>query len=433
MEIIDMAGNMNNRIITLSIIFFIIGFAVTPGFSSAQIHDDWKKTYGGPSDDVGRSVLFTDDGGLIIAGYTHSFGTGKLSNIHIVKTNKNGFTEWRRTYGGEYDDQAEEIIKTEDGGYLVAGSSESYQGKAQNDFYMLKLDSDGKKQWENGFGGNYREECYSVVQTEDNGYLLVGQTVTFGKRGKDFWAVKTDDEGNELWRRTYGGDGGDVARSVTKTEDGNYLIAGSTNSFGDPGWGAYLVKIDGSGDVIWNRTAGGNFNDQVYDITQVEDGYVYVGSTTSYGAGEESFWMVKTDLEGYEEWNYSSDGNFDEVAYAVEESKVGSYVMTGYTSSYGKAGRNFWVVEISEDGEEMHKRTFGSGGDEEAYDIDISEEDEFALAGYTSSYGAGGEDFWVVKTGRKRSIPITWVVVGVVGIISLIVVGNWLNKRYRFW
>ncbi len=429
-----MSGNGNIKIIVTFVILSMILAAVIPGFASAQINDEWKKTYGGSADEIARSVMFTDDGGVMIAGYTNSFGPGKLRNYHMIKTNTNGYTEWRNTFGGKYDDEGEDIIKSENGGYLIAGSSESFQGRAQYDFWMVKTDSKGKKQWDSGFGGKYDEKCYSVIQTDDGGYMMAGSTITYGARGNDYWVVKTDEEGNKLWSRAYGGDGDDICRSIIKTKDGNYLLAGYTDSFGDPGQGAYLIKIDEDGDVIWNRTGGGTFDDYVYDVMQVEDGgYVYVGSTTSYGAGEESFWMVKTDSKGIEEWNYSSDGDFDEVAYAVDQSQEGTYVMTGYTSSYGKGGKDLWVVEISQEGDSISKQTFGSGGDEVAYAIDISGEDKFALAGYTDSFGAGGEDYWVVQTGRQKKIPLTWVVGGVIGIILLILVGNLLNKRYRLW
>ncbi|MEF8832499.1 MAG: hypothetical protein V5A66_03150 [Candidatus Thermoplasmatota archaeon] len=421
-------------IIVSFIILSIIISIIVPGFASAQINDEWKKTYGGAGDERAKSVLYTDDGGLIIAGHSRSFGPGKLSNFHIIKTNKNGFTEWRKTYGGRYDDEAEKIIKTDDGGYLIAGSSESFRGRAQYDFWMVKIDSKGEKQWDSGFGGNYNEKCYSVLQTEDGGYLLGGSTITYGDRGADYWVVKTDEEGNKSWSETYGGAGDDICRSVIKTEDGNYTLAGYTDSFGDPGQGAYLVKINEDGNEIWNRTAGGTFDDYVYDAMQVDDGgYVYVGSTTSYGAGEESFWMVKTDSQGFEEWNYSTDGDYNEIAYAVDESEADTYVMTGYTSSYGQGGKDLWVVEIDQDGEAVAKQTFGSAGDETAYAIAVSGDDKFALAGSTDSFGAGGEDYWVVQTRRQRQVPLKWAAVGVVAIIALIVVGNMLNKRYRFW
>ncbi|MFO7992516.1 MAG: hypothetical protein R6U61_09560 [Thermoplasmata archaeon] len=400
--------------------------------TSAELEDKWKKTYGGSANDVAKSVLFTDDEGLIITGYTRSFGEGKLNNIYLVKTNKNGYTQWRRTYGGSFDDEAEEIIQTTDGGFVIAGSSESFYGKAQYDFYLLKIDSEGGKEWDNGFGGNYDEKCYSVVETDDGGYLMAGSTISYGARGDDFWAVKTDSQGQEEWRNAYGGDGDDVCRSVIKTDDGNYLLAGYTDSFGDPGQGAYIIKINETGSEIWSRAAGGSYDDYVYDIIQTDDGgYAYVGSTTSFGAGEESFWLTKTDSNGYEEWNYSSDGAYDEVAYSVVQAESGNYLMAGYTSSYGKGGKDLWIVEIDQDGNDVSKKTFGGNADEVAYSITTAGKDEFAVAGYTKSYGAGERDFWVLKMGGPQVIPVLWVGVGVIVIVSFVLVGYVVNKKYR--
>ena len=414
-------------------IFILVSVAFIPMNTSARLKDIWKKTYGGPSDDVATSHIFTDDGGILVVGYTRSFGEGKLNNIFIVKTNKNGYTQWRKTYGGTFDDEGSEVIKTSDGGYAIAGSSESYKGKAQYDFYLLKTDSKGNKQWDTGFGGRYAERCYSLIETEDGGYLMAGSTITYGARGSDYWVVKTDEEGNMLWNETYGGDGDDICRSVIKTRDGDYLLAGYTDSFGDPGQGAYLVKINETGSTLWTRTSGGIYDDYVHDVIRAEGGggFVFVGSTTSYGAGEESFWMTKTDSEGHEEWNYSSDGDYDEIAYSVEQSENGNFLMTGFTSSYGDGGKDFWIVEINKEGKEVSKNAFGSGDDEVAYSIAIDEKNDIAIAGFTESYGAGGRDFWVVKLGRPERIPLLWVIGGVIGTAATVVAIYKINKRYR--
>ena len=429
-----MVFDKSKHLVVLIALLLIFSILIIPKPASGQLNDEWKKSYGGAGKDVAKSVIFTEDGGLLIAGSTRSFGPGKLYNYHIVKTNNNGYTEWRRTYGGKFDDEAEDIIQTDDGGFAIAGSSESYQGRAQYDFYLIKTDSEGKKQWDTGFGGNYNERCYSVIQTDDGGYMMAGSTITYGARGNDFWVVKLDSGGNMTWSEAYGGDGDDICRSVIKTGDGNYLLAGYTDSFGDPGQGSYLVKINEEGEKIWERAAGGTFDDYVYDVILTEDGgFVYVGSTTSYGAGEESFWLVKTDSKGYEEWNYSSDGGYDEVAYSVVKTDDGNYLMGGYTSSYGQGGMDFWAVEINPQGEEVSKKTFGSGGDEVAYSITKSENGKYALAGYTESYGAGQSDYWVVKIGRPYKIPLLWVVGGSIGIVTAVVIAFKLSKRYRLF
>lgn len=429
-----MVFTKSRQIIVLIVSFFIFSMLIIPQPISAQLNDEWKKSYGGEAKDIAKSVIFTNDGGLLIAGSTRSFGPGKLSNFHLIKTNNNGYTEWKRTYGGKYNDEAEDIIQTQDGGYAIAGSSESFKGKAQDDFYMIKTDSEGRKQWDFGDGGDYDEKCYSIVQTDDGGYLLAGSTITFGDRGEDFWVIKVDSNGNKTWSKTYGGDGDDICRSIIKTGDGNYLLAGHTDSFGDPGQGSYLIKINEEGEKIWERASGGPFDDYVYDVILDEDGgFVYVGSTTSYGSGEESFWLVKTDPEGHEEWNYSSDGDYDEVAYSVVKTDNGNYLMGGYTSSYGQGGRDFWAVEVDQEGEVVSKKTFGSGGDEIAYSVAKSENGKYALAGYTDSYGAGQSDFWVVKIGKPYRIPVLWVVVGSAGIVATVVIAFKLSKKYRLF
>lgn len=444
----NMSFNKKTHVVALVILFFMISILIIPQPTSGQLNNKWEKAYGGSSKDVAKSVIFTDNGGLIIAGYTRSFGEGKLNNYHLVKTNNNGYTEWRRTYGGKYDDEAEDIIQTDDGEYAVAGSSKSFtvlgQEKGQYDFHMIKTNSKGKMDNNSlsvSFGGKFDEKCYSLIQTEDGGYILAGTTLTYTDGGKDFWVVKTDENGevvesnNNTWKKSYGSEGDDVCRSVIKTDDGNYLLAGHTDSSDGLGKDAYIIKMDKKGEVLWSRRNGGEHDEYIYDAILTEDGgFVYVGSTTSYGAGEESFWLVKTNSEGFEEWDYSSNGKFDEVAYSVVQTKKGNYMMAGYTSSHGNGGNDFWVVEVNNKGKAVSKKTVGSGGNEIAYSItQYNDNDRFAVAGFTESYGAGQSDFWVVKIGRPYKIPVLWVIGGSAAVGIAIFTVFKLSKKYRFF
>ena len=143
--------------------------------------------------------------------------------------------------------------------------------------------------------------------------------------------------------------------------------------------------------------------------------------------------MVKTNSTGHELWNYSSDGDFEEIAYSVENTQEGEYIMAGYTSSYGKPGRNVWVVEIGTKGEELSKETFGGDKDEEARSIAISEEGKISVAGYTESFGAGEEDFWIVRVGRSRKLNVLWVGIGSVAVIAIVYTVYKLSKRYNWF
>ncbi len=201
--------------------------------------------------------------------------------------------EWDETYGGAYDERAYSVIETNDGGYAIIGSTYSFTTGYQ-DMWVVKTDSAGEIQWSRSYGGINQDVGASLIQTGDGGYILGGWTDSFGAGGYDFWLVKTDSTGNVLWDQTYGGENNDRALSVVQTGDGGYAIVGRTSSFGvgiDDFW---LVKTDSSGNVLWDQTYGGGGIDWAQSVVQTGDGgYILGGWTDSFGAGGYDFWLVK--------------------------------------------------------------------------------------------------------------------------------------------
>ena len=206
-------------------------------------------------------------------------------------------TEWNKTYGGANGDLAYSVIQTNDGGYALAGYTASF-GAVLIDFWLVKTDSAGNLVWSQTYGGANFDEAYSMIQTSDGGYALAGYTESFGAGAADFWLVKTDSAGNLVWSRTYGGANGDVAYSVIQTSDGGYALACMTASFG-AGWSDFwLVKTDSTGNMIWSQTYGGANDDVAYSVIQTNDGgYALAGFTKSFGAGGQDFWLVKVAPE----------------------------------------------------------------------------------------------------------------------------------------
>ena len=209
-------------------------------------NEEWSRAFGGVGWDYADSVQQTTDGGYIIAGGTDSFGAG-IYDVYLVKTDREGNEEWSRAFGGEDNDTADSVQQTADGGYIIAGDTESFG--VDGDFYLVKTDGEGNEEWSRAFGGEETEEADSVQQTTDGGYIIAGYTKSFGAGNYDAYLVKTDEEGNEEWSRTFGGEENDSASSVQQTTDGGYIIAGRTASHGAGSWDAYLVKTDGDGVV----------------------------------------------------------------------------------------------------------------------------------------------------------------------------------------
>jgi hypothetical protein len=258
------------------------------------------KKIGGSSWDEARSIIQSSDGGYVVAGKTLSFGAGE-SDIYVVKLDSTGKVVWTKTIGGSSWDEAYSIIQSSDGGYVVAGSTRSF-GAGWDDIYVVKLDSSGNVLWAKTIGGSNYDVAYSIIQSSDGGYVVAGYTESFGAGGRDFYVVKLDSAGNVVWTKTIGGSSWDEAYSIIQSSDGGYVVAGRTQSFGAGYDDMYIVKLDSSGNVQWTKTIGGSSSDGAYSIIRSSDGgYVVAGKTESFGAGYYDFYdfyVVKMDANG---------------------------------------------------------------------------------------------------------------------------------------
>ncbi len=255
----------------------------------------WTRTYGdssipGISPDMGYSVQQTEDGGYIVAGFK-VLVDGSYEDVYLIKTDSLGETLWTGTYGDEqHSEIGYSVYQTEDGGYIVAGNKIELQNLTGKS-YLIRVDSLGDTLWTGTYDGSV---LYSVQETEDGGYIAAGI------KGADVFLMKVDSSGDTLWTRTYGGTQEDYGYSVYQTKDGGYIIGGQTKSYGSGSWDIYLIKTDSLGDVLWTRTYGGENEDRGGFVQQTEDGgYIIAGHTGSYGARITDIYLIKTDSLGY--------------------------------------------------------------------------------------------------------------------------------------
>ncbi|HUS73320.1 MAG TPA: hypothetical protein VMY06_09670 [Sedimentisphaerales bacterium] len=306
----------------------------------------WIKYFGYPVNS-GYSVQQTSDGGYIIAGYTYSFGTESL-DVYLIKTDPNGNSQWQKTFGGSGRDVGHSVQQTSDGGYIIAGSIDSYGTDA--DVYVIKTDSGGNLQWQKTFGGIYGDWGRSVQQTTDGGYIIAGYTNSYGAGDNDVYLIKTDPNGNKKWQKTFGGSDSEHGSSVQQTSDGGYIITGITWSYG-AGWAdVYLIKTDPNGDSQWQKTFGGSDPDTGSSIQQTSDsGYIITGSTVSYGAGGDVY-LIKTDPNGNSQWQMTFGGSKSDHGYSVQQTSDGGYIIAGRTESYGAVYGAVYLIKLCSDG-----------------------------------------------------------------------------------
>jgi predicted secreted protein len=240
----------------------------TPPDSRSSPVEEWSQTFGGSSNDYGYSVAVTSDGGYIIAGYTESYGAGGY-DVWLIKTGADGDEEWNQTFGGLSDDFGYSVAQTSDGGYIIAGDTLSY-GAGGYDVWLIKTDADGNKEWDKTFGGSSIDCSESIAKTSDGGYIIAGETLSYGSGDFDFWLVKTDADGSKEWDKAFGGSLSEHGYSVAVTSDGGYIVTGRTQSYGSGGFDAWLVKAGDSDTTVTPGDGNGDGSVNALDITKVE-------------------------------------------------------------------------------------------------------------------------------------------------------------------
>jgi hypothetical protein len=294
----------------------------------------WSNRFGGSSYEQARMLCQTSDGGYLLAGYTNSFPY-PIRNMYFLKTDSNGDSLWSTVFGGASEDRPWWVTETLDGKYIGAGRSYSF-GSGNFDIYVVKMDSNGDSLWSDTYGGTNDDGATCVLQLADSSYIVGGYTFSYGAGDADYFLMALDKNGDSLWFHTYGGAGEEAYHNVCPTIDGGYALCGHSFSFGPGNWDYWLVKTDANGDSLWSRTYGGtNIDECRYTIQEPDGCYLLMGYTQSFGSGNKDYWLIKTDADGNVLWSETYGGLSEDYGYCVAPRHGGGYVMIGYTSSYG--------------------------------------------------------------------------------------------------
>ena len=303
----------------------------------------WGISLGGTEDDRCYSVQQTADTGYILAGYTNSFS--ESTDFWLVKMNEDGDSLWSKTLGRNNVEVCYSVQQTSDEGYILAGYTK-IAGAIDADFCLIKTNEEGDSLWSRVFGEDSSDVCKSVQQTSDGGYILVGYTCSYGAGNCDYWLLKTNEYGDSLWSRTFGGIEDDVCNSVRQTSDEGYILAGYTKSFGSGEYDFWIIKTDENGDSVWSKTLGGEGGESCHSVQQTSDeGYILAGLIYPFPTGWMDFWLVKMNGDGDSLWSQTFGGNYNDVCNSIQQTSDGGYILAGETWSFGWGYNNFWLVK----------------------------------------------------------------------------------------
>jgi len=310
---------------------------------------DWAKTFGGPRYDIPYSITPTGEGGYIVAGVTKSFGAG-YDDLLLIKLNASGELQWAKAFGGTFIDIPYGITQTPDGGCAVAGVTYSF-GAGYGDILVLKLNGSGELEWAKAFGGTNSEAANTIIRTSDGGYAIAGYTESFGAGSEDFLVLKISSSGDFQWAKAFGGTNYDDAYSLLQTSDGGYAVVGWTESFGAGDIDILALKLSPSGEVEWARTLGGaSLELPGTTFLSSDGGYLTAGVTRSFGPGDEDLLAVKISASGGLEWARKFGGTNYERAYSMIPSIDGGYAIVGYTRGSTSESAELLVLKIGSDG-----------------------------------------------------------------------------------
>jgi hypothetical protein len=409
---------------------------------------EWQKSLGGSGSDIARSIRQTADGGYIVAGYSKSTD-GDVAGNHgrddswIVKLDAGGNFLWQKSLGGSGSDSASSIQQTADGGYIVAGYSNSTDGDVAGNHslhncWIVKLDAEGKFFWQKSLGGSGFDYATSIQQTTDGGYIIAGSSNSnstggdvFDHSDYDCWIVKLDAEGKLLWQKSLGGSGSDYASSIQQTVDGEYIISGSSNSnngdvVGNHGNAdSWVAKLDAGGKLVWQKPLGGSGDDGAYSVQQTADGeYIVAGSSSSNNGdvsgnhgGDRDYWIVKLNAEGNLFWQRALGGSDarGDIASSIQQTTDGGYIVAGWSASNdgdvsGNHGNyDYWIVRMDAEGKLLWQRSLGGSGVDIAHSVQQTADGGYIVAGWSASNDGdvtgnhGKEDYWIVKLGPDGS------------------------------
>jgi predicted secreted protein len=367
----------------------------------------WSATFGGPKDDHANAIHITANGGFIVAGYTTSAGKGGEDGWAVL-IDKDGYKVREITYGGAQDDRIEGLIRTNDGNYLAVGRTKS-KGKGDWDFWVLRLDPTGAVLWETVIGGAAADIARGAVALRDGGFVVAGDTQSKVKGGSSRgWLIKLDANGKQQWEVTVGNRAGDYSiRAIEQTAEGGYIVAGS-HTRRKRGSDIWLARVSKTRNVVWQFATRGRAKDYASAIFASRKGTFLVAATSASrsarGGGKGDAYLFALSAKGKRKWVHAYGGKKVDSVDSMVRAPDG-FILSGFTESKGSGGRDLWLMKINNAGRHEWDKTFGGTGLDNGIGVLALRDGSIVVAGNTSSRGAGGNDAWVLKLDKDGKMP----------------------------
>lgn len=372
----------------------------------------FSKTFGSQLSDLVTGSRQTNDGGVILCGFTIAGAFGD-NDIFIMKLDGSGNVVWSNLYGGSGNDQANSIEKTSDGSFIISGTTTSFSGTF--DPFAMKINQSGVIEWSKFYRWWNEDYANNIIQTGDGGYILTGYSNSFSIGNYDVYSLKIDQSGGIMWARAYGGAENDFGTSIKSTPQGGYIIGGYTFSYGSQG-DAYILKLYGDGAILWTKTYGGLGFDNIKDLQPTSNGFIACGSTSSFGLAFESAYVFNIDnQDGFVYWSRTFSGTGSQGVSSFNKVLTlsnGGYLLAGNLQDLFKNQQEVALVQLYGDGVFNYSKVFGGAANDAGTSVSIKTDGGILLSANTSSFGAGSNDAYLLSlydngTGCLTDRPFT--------------------------
>lgn len=357
----------------------------------------WQKVYGGEADDRANGVVMLEDGDVAIIGECKSFDAMRR-DICVTRINSEGQTRWRKLIGGKKDDRGIALSRAKDGNLLILGEGKSFNENGDQDLYAAKLSLDGKVIWEQHLGGDRDEFAGGIAGTNDGGALVVGDSESFSKKGyKDILITKLDENGKVVSQHTIGGEKSEIAKSLTRTTDGNFMMVGGREIARSGDFDFFLLKLDQNGQQVWAKNIGEENEDILYGVTPTPDGgIVATGSTRSFGSEQRDLSVMYFDQSGELIWHKIYGFKYNEEGAAVTMTQDGGYMIAGSTNSMGKGDYDIYVIALDNKGSLIWSDIYGDQNRDLAHGITRTTDGGLVIVGESDSFSRS-DNFYMIK------------------------------------